>query len=118
MQMGIRIAIVVFLAVLAYGLFLVLTQRTISREDAHRLVEQEGAALVDVRTPREFAAGHLPGAVNLPLGQIADRASELGGPDRPLVLYCQSGARSAAAVRALKKAGFRQVYNLGSIHNW
>ncbi len=77
-----------------------------------------GAMLVDVRSPAEFATGHLDGARNVPVGEIARRAKELGPADRPVIVYCASGTRSALAKRALVNAGFAQVYNLGSMGNW
>src|SRR5688572_15696512 len=95
------------------GLFLVSCthQRSVGVE-AHRRVEA-GAMLVDVRTPEEFAAGHLPGAVNLPVEELPQRLGELGAPEKSLVVYCRSGARSSRAERLLKERGFQQVFNLG-----
>lgn len=77
-----------------------------------------GAALVDVRSPAEFATGHIDGARNIPLGELARRAGELGLTGRPVIVYCASGTRSALAKRALASAGFAQVYNLGAMRNW
>lgn len=88
-----------------------------SPQDAHQLV-QGGARLVDVRTPEEFAAGHLDGAINVPVDELEQRLSELGSKDQALVLYCRSGSRSASATRALQKAGFTRVHDLGAMSNW
>lgn len=85
--------------------------------EAHRLVEA-GALLVDVRTPGEFAAGHIDGALNIPVDQIEARAKELGARDRPVVVYCRSGARSAAAAATLKRMGFQKIEDIGSMRNW
>lgn len=74
-----------------------------------------GARVVDVRTPEEFADGAYPGAVNLPLAALTGRMSELEPKDRPVVLYCASGARSAQAARLLKQAGFADVTNAGGL---
>ncbi len=82
----------------------------------HRLVD-EGAVLLDVRTPAEFAAGHLDGAVNVPVDQLERRAGELDR-GRPVVVYCRSGARSAAATRTLRSLGFGAVEDLGAMSNW
>ena len=57
-----------------------------------------GARLVDVRTPGEYAGGHIPGAVNVPLQQIGAIASEVPDKSTPLFVYCMSGARSQQAV--------------------
>ena len=89
----------------------------ISSARAHELVAA-GARLVDVRSAGEFAGTHLDGAQNLPVGDIARRARELGDKEKPVIVYCASGARSAVAKRTLKSAGFGQVYNLGAMNNW
>ena len=89
--------------------------RPIPVERAKELVRQ-GAQLVDVREPDEFARGHLPGAVNLPLGQIDQHAGALGS--KPTILYCQSGMRSQRALQLLKKRRLDQVYNLGALTRW
>ena len=83
---------------------------------AKRLVA-EGATLVDVRTPGEFVAGHIDGAVNIPVPDFSQRAREIP-KDRPVVLYCASGMRSAAAAGMLRRAGRPDVHNLGSISRW
>jgi phage shock protein E len=89
----------------------------VSRERAHELVAR-GARLVDVRTPSEYSSHHLPGALNIPLGEIGHRASELGPSHRPVVLYCRTGRRSRLAAAALRQRGYQFVYDLGSISAW
>ncbi len=74
-----------------------------------------GAVVVDVRTEGEFAEEAYPGAVNIPLSSLGNRVGELGAKDKPVVLYCASGARSAAAARLLKQAGFTDVVNAGGL---
>ena len=74
-----------------------------------------GARIVDVRTPAEFADGAYKGAINIPLGSLAARMGELEPKDKPIVLYCASGARSGQAARMLKKAGFADVINAGGL---
>jgi rhodanese-related sulfurtransferase len=71
-----------------------------------------GARIVDVRTPAEFAGGHLPGAVNIPIQELAARQGELPR-EVPLLLCCASGSRSAMGVALLKRAGFQDVHNAG-----
>jgi phage shock protein E len=75
---------------------------------------EAGAALVDVRSPDEFRDGSYPGAINIPVQAIAARMQELK-KDRPVILFCASGARSAAAARVLKAAGFAEVMNAGGL---
>lgn len=73
-----------------------------------------GAKLFDVRTPEEFAGGHLPGAVNLPYDQIAARAAELpSDKSERVILYCRSGRRSGIALETLKGMGFTNAVNAG-----
>lgn len=88
-----------------------------SSEDARALVA-DGAVLVDVRTPEEFAAGHLPGAINLPVQELTGRVRELGPTGTGLVVYCRSGARSAHATRLLRAAGYTDVHDLGAMSRW
>ncbi|MEB3828218.1 FAD-dependent oxidoreductase [Phormidium sp. CCY1219] len=73
-------------------------------------IEGTDATIVDVREPGEFEAGHLEGAVNVPLSQLRERMDELPR-DRPLWVYCQVGQRAYYATRALRLQGF-DVYNL------
>ncbi|RDV44756.1 CoA-disulfide reductase [Leifsonia sp. ku-ls] len=75
-----------------------------------------GPTLVDVRTPGEFAAGSIPGAVNIPVDDLRDRLAEL--PDGPLVVHCQVGQRGHTAARILTQYG-RDVVNLdGGYRTW
>ena len=89
----------------------------VSSAEAHRLVEA-GAQLVDVRAPFEFANGHLPGAINVPLQHLDKRMSELEPKDKAIVVYCHSGSRSQAAFEELKSAGFSKLYDLGPMSAW
>jgi rhodanese-related sulfurtransferase len=79
-------------------------------------LKREGAQLVDVRSPGEFASGHAQGSVNIPLPDIDSRAQELD-PSRWVVVACASGTRSAMAARKLQRLGFKQVMNAGSWRN-
>ena len=72
----------------------------------------QGAQLVDVRTPAEFTQRALPGAVNLPLPRL-ERLSEQLDPERPVLVYCRNGQRSAHARHRLQSAGFKRVIDLG-----
>ncbi|MEM7157345.1 MAG: rhodanese-like domain-containing protein [Myxococcota bacterium] len=90
---------------------------------AHRLVEQEGALLLDVRSPDEFAAGHIEGARNIPHDQLRSRLDEVrtlveGNLKAPIVVYCRSGRRSGIAKETLLSADFEQVTNLGGMNDW
>jgi phage shock protein E len=74
-----------------------------------------GARIIDVRTKGEFADGAYAGAVNIPLSELPGKLDELGPKDRPVILYCASGARSAQAARLLKQSGFADVINAGGL---
>lgn len=76
-----------------------------------------GAPLLDVRSPGEFASGHHRRARNLPLGDLPARLQEIGAPGDPVVVHCQSGARSGQAARILRSHGFTRVYDLGAYRN-
>jgi rhodanese-related sulfurtransferase len=73
--------------------------------------------LVDVRTPEEFAAGHIPTAVNIPVTDIADRPPTKD-KNALIVVYCRSGSRSAKAKTALEGLGYTGVVDFGGISRW
>ena len=69
--------------------------------------------ILDVRTPREYAAGHLPGAINVPHKALPERLAEIVGfRDRQVVLYCERGKRSVMATAVLREAGFSSLWHL------
>lgn len=75
------------------------------------------ALVVDVRTPAEFAAGHHPRAVNIPVTEVESRLSEFGDKAKPVVVYCGSGVRSGRAKQALEAAGYARVTNAGGFRD-
>ncbi len=73
---------------------------------------------IDVRTPEEFAAGHVPGAVNIPLQTLKQRIAEVP-KDKQVYVYCEAGVRSAKAARLLTKAGYTNIENIsGGMRAW
>ncbi len=77
----------------------------------------QGAMLVDVRTPEEYAEGHLPEAINIPFEQIVEVFAKQGiAKDTPVVVYCRSGRRSGIAKESLDNAGYQAVYNGGGYY--
>jgi rhodanese-related sulfurtransferase len=87
----------------------------ISQADLLARLEKKDAGVVvlDVRTPDEFAAGHVPGARNVSHDQLAARLGELDAlRDKDVVLYCRSGRRTALAEDVLRKAGFTKLLHL------
>lgn len=83
---------------------------------SHREVIARGGVLLDVRTPGEFASGHVAGALNIPVDELARRAAELPA-DKPVVIYCRSGRRSAVAAELLRAQG-RSVIDIGPMSAW
>ncbi|HEY9900411.1 MAG TPA: rhodanese-like domain-containing protein [Pantanalinema sp.] len=73
-----------------------------------------GATVLDVRTKDEFRSGAYPGAINIPLQELQGRLGELA-KDKPVIVYCAAGGRSAAAASAMKQAGFAEVLNAGGL---
>jgi rhodanese-related sulfurtransferase len=73
---------------------------------------KNGAQIIDVRTPGEFKAGHIRGAVNIPLQTISSQLGRIK-KDKPVITCCASGMRSASAKSILKSSGFEEVHNGG-----
>lgn len=83
-----------------------------------KMEQSKRKRLIDVREAHEFKAGHIPGAVNIPLSQIGGRLSEIS-KDGDVFVYCQSGMRSKQAAKMLLKNGFSEINNLmGGISSW
>jgi rhodanese-related sulfurtransferase len=85
------------------------------------LAKEPKAIVLDVRTAEEFSQGHLPGAVLVTIGgdDFVDRVKKVASPDKPVLVYCLSGGRSAKAIATLKAAGFSQLHELkGGVTSW
>ncbi len=74
---------------------------------------QEGAQIIDVRTPAEFQSGHIKGSVNIPLQNLQNGISKIK-KDKVVIVCCASGMRSASAKSILKAKGYNEVHNGGS----
>jgi len=81
-----------------------------------QLRERDGVPLIDVREPHEFEAGHVPGAVNLPMSTIGEHLDEL--PDVAFDVICQVGGRSARVVQALEARGYDATNVEGGTGDW
>ena len=112
-----KIILVVLAIIVVFVLYRRFTAVRISGSDARSLVA-DGAMLVDVRSPGEFSGGHIEGAISIPIQELAARVDELGDQSGPIVLYCQSGARSAMAKRLLESKGFTDVHDMGGMGSW
>ncbi|GAB2182629.1 rhodanese-like domain-containing protein [Denitratisoma sp. agr-D3] len=92
----------------------------LSAAQATLKINREDALVVDVRESNEWATGHIPQARHIALGQLEKRMHEIEKyKERPVIVCCASGNRSANACKQLRKAGFSQVFNLnGGISAW
>lgn len=83
-------------------------------------LDDKSVVVVDVRTPEEFAAGHVPGAINIPYTYMPARLSELAtAGDKDIVLYCESGVRTLRAIARLRENGFARLLHLeGDMTKW
>ncbi len=87
-------------------------------KDFMRISKSEEYELVDVRQPREYNRGHLPGAILMPVGEVPDRLDELD-PEKTQIVYCSHGVRGRAATAVLVRAGHRHAHNLkGGLKAW
>ena len=96
------------------------TYRSITMEDAVAMIEQEtGYIILDVRRPDEFAAGHIPNAINVPNESIGTSdIPELPDKDQLIMVYCRSGRRSKEASEKLVKLGYTNIVEFGGILAW
>jgi rhodanese-related sulfurtransferase len=77
---------------------------------------KEGAIILDVRTPGEYAAGHIKGSLNIPVDKLSQNIGKLKDKNKPVITCCASGMRSASAKSILQSSGFVNVYNGGAWH--
>lgn len=94
--------------------------RQISMEQAVRMMEREtDYVILDVRTPEEYAAGHIPNAINIPNETIgASEISALPDKDQLILVYCRSGRRSKEAAQKLVSLGYTNIVEFGGILDW
>ena len=92
--------------------------KTVSTEELARRIEQDKPVVIDVREPDEFAQGHVPSAVNVPLAQLASRLGTFD-PHAETFVICEHGRRSVTAVRLLDRVGFDRAYSVkGGTSAW
>ena len=89
-------------------------------ELAERIGDRDGPLILDVRSPEEYMAGHIPGAASVPHTQLAFRVNELGvGRSDEVVVYCRAGDRAGHAKQVLIRAGYSKVLDLqGHMRTW
>ena len=96
------------------------TDQQITQEEAKNMMDTQEAIVLDVREQDEFDAGHIPGAVLLPVGTITKdtAAAVIPGLDSVVLVYCRSGNRSKKASQALVDLGYTGIYEFGGINTW
>lgn len=96
------------------------TYRQITMDEAVNMMAQEtGYIILDVHRPDEFAAGHIPGAINVPNESIGTaEIPELPNKDQLIMVYCRSGRRSKEASEKLVKLGYTSIVEFGGILDW
>ena len=94
--------------------------RQISMNEAiAKMAEETNYLILDVRTPEEFAAGHIPGAINIPDENIGTaQIPELPDQDQLILVYCRSGNRSKQASEKLAALGYTNIVEFGGINSW
>lgn len=99
------------------GLFDFLKRPDIN-DGVQAFLQTKGAVLLDVRSRREYASGHIPLSQNLPLQEIDNVAQKVPSKAVPLYVYCMSGARSTQAALRLRELGYVNVHNIGGISHY
>ena len=96
------------------------TYQQITQEEAKDMMDAGDVIVLDVREQSEFDAGHIPGAVLLPVGTIAKDTAAAAIPemDAVVLVYCRSGNRSKTASKALVDLGYTNIYEFGGINTW
>jgi rhodanese-related sulfurtransferase len=111
-----------FLATLAALAFTELRRggKSVTTHEATRLINKEEAIVLDIRSPKEYSAGHIMNAINIPLGDIEKRQDELEKhKGKPVIVVCKLGQVSSSATRKLSTTGFANVVRLsGGITEW
>jgi rhodanese-related sulfurtransferase len=123
-MVSITLIAIVVVAVLGYWIYstqgnqnVIATTQRLNPQQYQSTLAATDHMLVDVRTPEEFNSGHIAGAVNIALQSLPAQINTLP-KDKPIVLYCRSGARSSTAAQMLAKAGYTNVYDLGGLIDW
>lgn len=93
--------------------------KRISSKTAKEMMTNQKVVILDVRTPSEFIQGHVPKAINIPLGDISPKISDIiPDKDATYLVYCESGIRSITAAKQMEQLGYANVYEFGGLNNW
>ena len=96
------------------------TYHQITHEEAKNMMDTQEVIILDVREQDEFEAGHISGAILLPVGTISEEtaAAVIPEKDSVVLVYCRSGNRSKTASGVLTEFGYTNIYEFGGIHTW
>jgi phage shock protein E len=107
---------IVWIAGIAIVAMILIKRASSASPEVLRKHLQEGALVIDVRSPEEFRSDHVPGALNIPLDELCERLPrEVPDKNRALLLHCLSGMRSRNGQQQLQRLGYANVLNLGSL---
>ncbi len=107
--------LIYIIPILLMALFFIAKQRSFASAEEIQSALQSGARVIDVRSPEEYASGHLSKAINIPLDQLENRIGQVvTNKEQPLLLHCASGIRSGHGKRLLNHLGYTEVLNAGS----
>lgn len=109
------LVLAVLMAILCACSFIRGKARQNTEKNSAKIALDDKTFLLDVRTEKEFAAGHLRGAVNIPVEKLMDNLKLLPGKDTAICLYCRSGRRSGNALEMLRGEGYADLHNLGGM---
>ena len=88
--------------------------KDVGPNDAVRMMNQDGAVILDVREDKEYQEGHILNAIHIPLGLLESRLDELEEhKSKPIIVYCRTGQRSAKAGVILQRQGYQSIFKLG-----
>jgi phage shock protein E len=107
--------VILIVAIVVVAVLLIKRMSFVSEEIARQHLAN-GAIVIDVRSPEEFASGNVRGAINIPLGELKDEIpGRVKDKNQVLLVHCLSGGRSGIAQQQLKGLGYPNVFNLGSL---
>lgn len=110
--------LILFVALLVY--LKIKAGKSVGTHETTRLINRDGGIIVDIREKKDFSKGHIVNAINIPLGKLDERITELDkNKDKPLIVVCQMGHQSGDAVKKLKARGYEQVFRMsGGMTEW
>lgn len=115
-----KIMLIMVISLLLVGCSSGVSFISIDRNRAEKLINEENAIVIDVRTLEEYQSGHIKDSINIPIDKITIEKLEqvIPSKDNNIIVYCRSGNRSRQTAQILIDLGYTNVYDLGGINNW